>query len=67
MKLCILAEKYNGTNSSEVLSFQRKLAMSLDFRLLAVKIVISKRTTGINDKLINNNMEKISMVENLKT
>src|SRR5262244_2445823 len=69
MKLCMLAEKYNGTNNRKVLSFQRKLAVSLDFRLLAVKIVTSnkgKKTAGVDGKVINNNEERISMVEKLK-
>jgi len=69
MKLCVLAEKYKGTNNREVLSYQRKLAVSLSFRLLAVKIVTTnkgKNTAGTDGKLINNDEEKISMVKNLK-
>lgn len=69
MKLCVLAEKYKGTNNREVLSYQRKLAVSLSFRLLAVKIVTTnkgKNTAGTDGKLINNDEEKISIVKNLK-
>jgi RNA-directed DNA polymerase len=69
MQLCILAEKYKGTDRKEVLSYQRKLALSLNFRLLAVKIVTNnkgKNTPGVDGILINNNEEKCQMVEDLK-
>ena len=69
MKLCILAEKYNRTDRKEILSYQRKLALKLNFRLLAVKIVTSnkgKNTAGIDGKVINDNEEKCQMVGKLR-
>jgi RNA-directed DNA polymerase len=69
MKLCVLAENSHITVSNKVLSYQRKLALSLNFRLLAVRIVTTnegKNTPGVDGKLINSNEDKCQVVENLK-
>lgn len=69
MKLCMLAEKYNKTNKNKIVNYQRKLALDLDFRLLAVRTVTSnkgKNTPGTDGKLIKNKEEKCQMVEKLK-
>jgi retron-type reverse transcriptase len=61
MKLCVLAENSHGTVSEKVLSYQRKLALSLNFRLLAVRITTTnkgKNTPGVDGKLINSNEDK---------
>jgi|SRR5271154_1147095 len=69
MKLCVLAKKYGGTDKKEILSYQRKLALSLNFRLLAVRKVTTnkgKNTPGVDGKLITSGEEKCKMVEDLK-
>ena len=69
MKLCVLAENSHITVRNKVLSYQRKLALSLNFRLLAVRIVTTnkgKKTPGVDGKLINSDEEKCKVVENLK-
>jgi hypothetical protein len=61
MKLCVLVEKYGGTDKKEILSYQRKLALNLNFRLLAVKLITTnkgKNTPGVDGNLINSNAEK---------
>jgi hypothetical protein len=69
MKLCVLAENSQGTGYNKVLSYQRKLALSLNFRLLAVRRVTTSegyKTPGVDGKLINSNEDKCQAVENLK-
>jgi RNA-directed DNA polymerase len=69
MKLCVLAENSHGTVSKKVLSYQRKLALSLNFRLLAVRITTTnkgKNTPGVDGKLINSNEDKWKVVENIR-
>jgi group II intron reverse transcriptase/maturase len=69
MKLCALVKKYGGTDKKEILSYQRKLALSLNFRLWAVKWVTTnkgKKTPGVDGKLINSDEEKCRVVKDLK-
>lgn len=52
-----------------VLKLQRRLVLSLDFRLLAVQRVVSNaggKTPGVDKKLITSDREKWDMVEKLK-
>lgn len=68
-KLVELAQKTGGINSAMVLELQRRLVLSLNFRLLAVRRVISNaggKTPGVDRKLITTDQEKWEMVERLK-
>jgi RNA-directed DNA polymerase len=69
MKLCVLAENSHGTVSNEVLSIQRKLALSLNFRLLAVKITttnLGKNIPEVDGKLIYSKNKKWQLVEDIR-
>ena len=69
MKLVELAQKNGSTNSPKVLKLQRRLALSLTFRRLAVQRVVSNaggETAGVDKKLLTTLQDKWDMVEMLK-
>nr|WUR10587.1 hypothetical protein [Elmerina hispida] len=69
MKLAALAETVQNIYDPKVLSFQRKMALSLNFRFVAVRQVTlnaGAETAGVDNITIDTLQEKLFMVEELK-